>query len=159
MYVIFFLQLNPIAKLECKWTSIETTLVSILNCAKFYRHVLCDNIAKFAFIIWIFSKLLRILLLQIYKLCFYFFRIDRNIDGQKDSTRDINEGESENKHEQTNSKKKQQSEEKKDYPHILKYIKTQVNNFMLPLKTFFKNVVDYFLIFYLFSKILLTLKF
>lgn len=57
-------------------------------------------------------------------------RIDRNVEGPKDSNKDMNEGESEKIQDQSNSNKKQQNEEKKDYPHILKYIKTQVRNIL-----------------------------
>lgn len=40
----------------------------------------------------------------------------------------MTEGESEKAQEPTFAKKKQQNEEKKDFPPILKYIKTQVPN-------------------------------
>lgn len=63
-----------------------------------------------------------------YSLAIFFFRIDKNIDGHKDSAKDINEGGSDKAQENTQSKKKEQNEEKKDYPHILKYIKTQVSS-------------------------------
>lgn len=57
---------------------------------------------------------------------YVFFRLDKISDGYKGSTKEINKEDCEESTEDSKTKQKN-SEEKKDHPQILKYIKNQVD--------------------------------
>lgn len=56
----------------------------------------------------------------------FFFRLDKISDGYKGSTKEINKEDCEESTEDSKTKQNN-SEEKKDHPQILKYIKNQVD--------------------------------